>query len=208
MSLLEQLSSSTGRKESNKEVVENCLRTPALLHTVAEGLRTGTPTAQEDCAEILAEVAAIRPDSLSDFVSDFLDASRSPNKKIAKLGFAGLVKIVSAKPADIFAEREYLLETAKANTPIGLGATAVVAALCGQNANYRGKLLGNLLRLVPAVEEKQLPRWVETAAPAVAGSLESIKRLTSALTPRLTALPDPAKKKIDKLIKKMERSAK
>jgi hypothetical protein len=206
MGILDELSSATGDKSSNLEMVQQCLKTPALLHTIAEGLRTGTPKAKQDCAEVLAEVANRRADLLSEFVTDFLDASKSENKAIARLGFAGLEKVTRARPGDVYAEREYLLEAARKNDALSLGATAVLAALCGDNANYRGKLIGNVIRLLTAASDKDLPKWVAAIAPAVEGSTDGIKRLSTALEPRLPVLPPASTAKINKLLVKLERS--
>jgi hypothetical protein len=206
MGILDELSSATGDKNSNLEMAKQCLKTPALLHTVAEGLRTGTPNAKLDCAEILASVAEERPDLLGDFVTDFLDASKSDNKAVARLGFAGLVKVCAARAADVYAEREYLLEAARKNDGLSLSAASVLATLCGNNPNYRGKLIGSVIRLLAGVGDKDLAKWVTALAPAVEGSTDAVKRLTTALEPRRAALPEAAQKKLDKLVVKLERS--
>jgi hypothetical protein len=206
MGILDELSSSTGDTGSNLELVEKCLKTPALLHSVAEGLRTGTPKARVDCAEVLNIVAERRPDLLGEFVADFLDASKSSNKAVAKLGLEGLVRIINARPAEVYAERDYLLEVAKQSDAVGLGALAVLAVLCGNNPNYRGKLLASVVRLQAGVADKDLPRWLNTLAPAIEGSVDAYKRLALAVAPRRAALPEEIAKKVDKALLKIERS--
>jgi hypothetical protein len=206
MGILDELSSATGDKRSNQEMTKQCLKTPVLLHSIAEGLRTGTPQAREDCAEVLASVAEQRPELVTDFVTDFLDASRSPITAVAKLGFAGLVQVTKARPAEVYAEREYLLEVAKKGDTLSLSAASVLAALCGDNPNYRGKLLGSVLRLFTPVSDKDLPKWFAALAPSVEGSADSVKRLAATLQPRRANLPEPITKKLDKLLVKLERS--
>jgi hypothetical protein len=206
MGILDELTSATGDKNSNKELVKACLRTPALLHSVAEGLRTSNPKAKVDCALILNDVAKRRSELLSYFVADFLDASKSKSMRIAKLGFTGLVDVVKANPAEVYAERDYLLEVAKGGSSHSLPAAAVIAALCGDNANYRGKLLGNLIRLLHGVSDDDLPKWVAGISPAVMGSTDCYKKLTLALRSRLEGLPEAARKKLDKTLLKIEKS--
>ena len=203
MGILDELASATGDKQSNGEMVKRCIDMPALLHSIAEGLRTGTPKARVDCAEILVEVARRRPELLGSFVNDFFDASRDATKRIAELGFEGLVLLTPVQPAEVFAEREYLLGVAKEGNLHGASA---LASLCGLNANYRGKLLGTVLRLLAGVQDKDLPKWVTALAPAVEGSADAVKRLTSTVQPRRAALPEAAAKKLDKAITKLERS--
>jgi hypothetical protein len=206
MGILDELSSATGDKSSNKELVKQCLRMPALLHSIAEGLRTGAPKARVDCAEVLSEAAALRPDLLADFVTDFLDASKSDNKTVAKLGFLGLTRISMARAAEVYAEREYLLEAAKKNDVLGLAAAAVLAALCGNNPNYRGKLIGSVVRLLIAIPDKDLPKWIATLGPAVEGSPDAYKRLELTLQPRRATLAPEIVAKLDKALVKLERT--
>lgn len=206
MGILDELTSSTGDKNSNNELVKACLKTPALLHSVAEGLRTGNPKARVDCAQILNDVTKRRSELLVGFVADFLDASKSDNKRVSKLGFSGLALVVSANAAEVYAERDYLLGVAKDGGSEALLAAAVVAALCGDNPNYRGKLLGGLIRTLHSVAAADLPRWVDAISPAVMGSTDCYKKLSLALNPRLGGLPEPARKKIDKSLLKIERS--
>ena len=207
MGILDQLSSTTGDKNSNKLLVDRCLETPALLHTVAEGLRSGTPRARGDCVTIIAEVARKRPELLAGFVTDLLDASRAKQKTIAKKAFGALALVTRHSPADVYAERDYLLEAARQGGPLGQTAAGVVAALCARSPNYRGKLLIHALRLLQPVADKDLVKWATTLAPAVAGSADTIKRLDTALQPRRAALDEAANKKLDKLMAKLERGA-
>jgi hypothetical protein len=206
MGILDELTSATGDKTSNATLVKACLKTPALLHSVAEGLRTGGPKAKVDCALILNDVAKRRSELLADFVTDFLDASKSKSKRIAKLGFSGLVLVVGANPAEVYAERDYLFEVAKEGASLSLPAATVIAALCGDNPNYRGKLLGNLVRLLHGVPDADLHKWVAGISPAVMGSADGLKKLTLALRSRLEQLPEASRKKIDKTLLKIEKS--
>ncbi|PIE17233.1 MAG: hypothetical protein CSA65_09495 [Proteobacteria bacterium] len=211
MSLLNELSSATGDKNSNNELVKRCLTTPAFLHSISEGLRTGTPKAQDDCMFIMLEIGKRRPELLSTFASDFFDTSRGATTKSKKLrcqALEGLSRIAHVAGSELFAEREYLLETARAGGPQGLAAAGVLAALCAASANYRGKLLVHTLRLFKAVPAKALPRWVAALAPSVEGSADGLKRFLRELEPRRGELDDAANKKVDKVIVTIERTIK
>jgi hypothetical protein len=206
MSVLNELSSATGDKESNINLVKRCLQTPAFVHSIAEGLRTGTPKAKEDCMEIMIEVAKRRPELLANFVSDFIDASRGKSKKIARQALGGLVYLVPVSPSDVYAERDHFFDVAKTRGPMGLAAAGVIASLCANSTNYRGKLIGNAIRLLYGLESKDLPRWVAALAPAAEGSQDSIKRLKRDLEPQLANLDVGGRKKVDATLNKLERS--
>ena len=208
MGILDEVSSATGDKSSNGKLVDRCLETPGLLHTVAEGLRTGTPSVRTDCVAVLASVANLRPELLANFVSDLLDASRSKRKAIAKHALVALAQVTPHSPVELYAQRDYLLEVARGGGTSGLAAAGVLAQLCGKSPNYRGKLLGHTLRLLQQVADKELPKWATTLAPATAGSTDAVKRLKAVLQPRRGPLPEAANKKLDKLIAKLERAPK
>ena len=213
MGILDQLASATGDKASNEQLVKSCLQTPALLHSVAEGLRTGTSKACVDCAEILVEVAKRRPELLANFVGDFIDASQSfrskgGSRKVAKLGFSGLGLVAHAQPAEVFAARDYLAEVAALDNPLGLAAASVLGTLCHHNPNYRGKLLGQILRRLQSVPAKDLSKWLKAFGPAFEGSQDGLKRLQQTLKPTLDQLPDEAKKRLDRQLTKLLRSVK
>ena len=66
--------------------------------------------ARVDCAQIMHEVAKRRPDICSTFVGDFIDASRDTDekggsKRIAKIGYSGMMLMTATQGAEIFAER-------------------------------------------------------------------------------------------------------
>jgi hypothetical protein len=211
MSVLNELSSSTGDKNSNNELVKRCLMTPAFVHSISEGLRTGTPKAQEDCMFIMLEVGKRRAELLANFAGDFFDISRgtkTKSKKLQRQALEGLSQLATVAGSELFGEREYLLETARAGGPLGLAAAGVLAALCAASANYRGKLLVHSLRLFKTVPAKDLPRWVAALAPCVEGSTDGVKRFMRELEPRRTELDDAANKRIDKVIVKIERTLK
>ncbi|MBW2733743.1 MAG: hypothetical protein JRH20_15250 [Deltaproteobacteria bacterium] len=206
MGILDELSSATGEKDSNTELMKRCLHTPAFMHSVAEGLRTGTAAAQQDCLEIMIEVAKRRPELVANFASDFLDATKHKSRKLAKTAYGGLALVVEAQPSDVFAAREELLEKARAGGPLGLAAAGVIASLCAHSVNYRGKLIGPTLKLLRAVPLKDVARWAAALAPAVMGSTDGIKRFAREIDPRRADLEEATIRKLDRVVAKLERS--
>lgn len=81
MGIIDDLIAASGSKEALRQLVDRCLETPLILHSVAEGLRTGTPAAKAACMDALLLISERRPDLLGDFVNDMLDATRQPSKR-------------------------------------------------------------------------------------------------------------------------------
>lgn len=204
--ILEELAASADGAPT-ADAIDRCLRTPALLHTVSECLRSGVPHARLAAARLLTAVAEQRPDLGVDFVKDLVETSRLPTAKLAKIGLEGLAAVVRADAAPVYAEREALFERARAGGALGLGALKVLAALCAQGPNYRGKLLPAATRLVQGAPAAELPKWVAALIPACAGSDEGIKRLQRELEPRLVELDEGARAKLARLLLKASRVA-
>ena len=206
MSVLSELASATGDKSSNLELVKRCLVNPAFIHSIAEGLRTGTPPAQESCLEILAEVLKRRGELMAPFFTDIRDATKNKNRKLARQAYAALTSMVEVAPSEVFGERDELLATAAGGGPLGLSAAEVLAALCAHSANYRGKLLVPSLRLLKDRGPKELLRWAKALTPAVNGSVDGIARFRRELAPRASELDAGTAAKLEKLLVSVDRS--
>ncbi len=207
MGILDQLSSATGDQGSNLRLVKECLLTPALLHSLAEGLRTGTPAAQDDCVAIFSEVARRRPEILPRFIGDLMEAGLGRRKPLARKALQVLTLVAPQAPSEIFTLREPLLEAARAGGADGLAALGLLAGAYQVSANYRGKLLLHLLRLLDPLPGKELLRWVKALGPAVAGSEEGVRRLQARLEPRRAELDAEGARKLDALLVKLGRPA-
>ncbi|MFH1727393.1 MAG: hypothetical protein ABIA04_03100 [Pseudomonadota bacterium] len=208
MSILSQLSSVTKDKNSNKEIVEKCLEIRGLLHTLAEGFRTGSKEEQIDCMQILTEVAKKKPGYLIDLTTDLIKASKIKNKKINKLAFQSLVYLVPHNPADIYAQREYFLEIARKQDSNSLTAFSLLASLCANNTYYRGQLAGTLIFMLKKTAIVDMIKWVKALKPAVEGSQDGIKKLKDELSLILPQLPEEISVKIEKVFVKYMKTLK
>ncbi len=74
MSITNQLSSQVGDKteQSNIEVVEQCLKEPAKLKEISEGLENKNISLIGDCAEVFTKVAEVQPDLVMPFADDLI----------------------------------------------------------------------------------------------------------------------------------------
>jgi hypothetical protein len=184
MSILHSLSSNTGDKTANQRVAQQCMERPVLLHSIAEGLRTGNNHEQLDCALILVELSKKHPDHLIRFSSDFIKMIRSNSKRLVRLGLAGLFNITSKVAAEIYAEKELLVSLTEPYGPIALDATALIARLSAQNAMYRGQLSFEILKILARVPEEDLVKWLKKTTPAFLGSSDLIKKLHQMVSDR------------------------
>ncbi len=205
MSILS-LSSNTGDKTSNAKVIQQCLDRPVLIHSIAEGLRTGSKNEQLDCALILVELARKHSDHLVGFVGDFLKLIRASQPRMVRLGLDGLLAITSKVPAAIYAEKTFLLSLTEKYGAIALDCASVLAALCQQNAMYRGQLSFEILKILAKVPGEELEKWLKKVIPAFAGSPELIKKLHQTLMDRSQNLSNETKQTINTILAKKLKS--
>lgn len=123
-----------------------------------------------------------------------------------KIALTTLTTIADIVPAEVFAERDYLLAVANEGGAAGLEAVAILSRLGRDNANYRGKLLGPLLRLLNNTSDDDFSRMVAAMGPAVEGSVDGIKRLQQAVAARRDTLTETARQRCDRTLVKLERT--
>lgn len=213
MGVLDDIASATGDPFANLKVAQRCMQTSTLLEEILVGLRSGAPAVRYDCGAILAEVAQSRPSAVAEFVTDFFQASRDMDRKIAGWGFACLRRVAVVAPQAIYAEREYLLREARQPTVVSApgapqrqiavsapySAASVLAVLCGQD-DYRNKLFPEVLRLLQQVPDDDLHRWLVAFRPMVAGSETALNQLLSDLAPRRKNLSVANARKVNQVL--------
>jgi hypothetical protein len=206
MSILLSLSCSTKDKSSNAKVIRECLDRPVLIHSIAEGLRTGNKNEQLDCALILVELSKKHPDLLTGFVGDFLKLLRAKEMRMVRLGLSGLIGITSKVPTAIYAERGFLLSLTEKYGATALDAATVLAQLCLQNAMYRGQLSFEILKLLAKVPEDNVVKWLKKVFMAFSGSTDLIKKLHQVFVDRAQLLSDETKLQINAIFTKKLKS--
>lgn len=209
MALLDQLTSVTGLKSSNDDVVEQCLATPALLHSVAEGLRMSSPKVRLDCAAVFAGVVKRMPGHVAPFANDLIEASTDKSPKLATLTLSVLAQIVPYQPADVFAARDRLIALCKSGgDTVTVAVLSVLAQLCAHNTNYRGKLIIPMTRILSGISAlDKMATYIKALQPAVVGSLDTLKRFESAIAQQRANMRAADNEKLTKLITKFERLA-
>jgi hypothetical protein len=106
MSILESLSSSTGRKdkEQNKRLateIANQENVEAVEELVAN-LNNKDKNIQSDCIDTLYETGYRRPELIADYCTDFLELLESSNNRLVWGGMIALSTIVDLKHKEIF----------------------------------------------------------------------------------------------------------
>jgi len=172
MNILDQLSSATGQHESNLELIEECLSNPAMLHTIAEGLRAGSSAERNDCAKILYGVALRSPSSVSTFIPDIVEMVSDPLVAIAKSGLRILACVVRDAPQAVFSQRQLLFDICMSETTLSVYAVRVINELNKHSANYRGHLRGITGRILRQCSDKYLGKFTDALSDAIGFSAD------------------------------------
>jgi len=192
MNILEQLSSATGQHESNLELIEECLSNPAMLHTIAEGLRAGSSAERNDCAKIVLGVAQRSPSHVSGFISDIVEMVSDPLIAIAKSGLRIMTCIVRDAPQDVFAQRQLLFDICMAETTLSVHAVRVINELNKHSANYRGHLRGITGRILRQCSDRYLGKFTDALSDAIGFSADLKSYIRASATERAPQIESKA----------------
>jgi hypothetical protein len=103
MSIVSQLSSQVGDRseESNKIVVEQCLKNNSLLKEIAQGLQAKDVALIGDCAEVFTQVAEVSPEMVAPYAKDLVSLLEHKNTRVRWEIMHALALIASFVPNEI-----------------------------------------------------------------------------------------------------------
>lgn len=84
MNILTQLSSQIGDKteKSNKIVSDQCLKKPQFLKHIVKGLHNDDVYLVGDCAEVLTNIAEVKPDLIIPFIDELIPLLSHPTSRV------------------------------------------------------------------------------------------------------------------------------
>ena len=113
MSILEQLSSSTGARGEQLEIALAAqLAThpdPQAVADLVDGLTRGPDRLRGDCVKVLYELGKLNPDAISAYVQQFLSLLRQKNNRLVWGGMIALATIAPRVPQFIFTASDEIL---------------------------------------------------------------------------------------------------
>lgn len=103
MSILNELSSQAGDRSEycNRRAALRCIEEPALIQVIADGLKTGDPKMQGDCAEVLTQVADNCPDLVAPHAKLLISMLGSPRTRVRWESMHALALVAPCVPRSI-----------------------------------------------------------------------------------------------------------
>jgi len=172
MSILEQLSSSTGARGEQLEIALAAqLAThpdPQAVADLVDGLTRGPDRLRGDCVKVLYELGKLNPDAISAYAQQFLSLLRQKNNRLVWGGMIALATIAPRVPQFIFTASDEILRVMERGSVITRDAgVAALAEAARTSANYRDKLLPVLFDILRSCRPSSVAQYAEKIAVAL-----------------------------------------
>lgn len=187
MTILAALSSQTGDKTeaSNKAVAKQCLDKPALLKSLAAGLKSDDTGLVTDCAEVMTLVAQSNPKQIAPYATELVDLldSKVTKTRFEAMHALALVADRAPKPVTKVLEKIHRMSLSDKSTIVRDYAVTLFGtyALSGARAaNHVFPLLQSVLKV-----------WGEKQAARVMTGLANVACADRNLAPRIDKIIAP-----------------
>ena len=166
MSILEQLSSSTGARGEQLEIALAAQLVthpdPQAVADLVDGLTRGPDRLRGDCVKVLYELGKLNPDAISAYVQQFLSLLRQKNNRLVWGGMIALATIAPRVPQFIFTASDEILRVMERGSVITRDAgVAALAEAARTSANYRDKLLPVLCDILRSCRPSSVAQYAE-----------------------------------------------
>ncbi len=205
MSVLDQLSSSLGRRDEEpnlalaKEIVHT--QDKKAVNELVNHL-SNTTAIQNDCIKVLYEIGEQKPELISDYLGVFVKLLSSKNNRLQWGAMTALAAITKEKPKEIYAALPGILDAADKGSVITRDqAVNILITLCTIE-KYIDSAFKLLIEQILKSPTNQVPMYAERAFPIVNTQNKSL--FIQTLTSRLGDIEkDSKRKRVEKLIQKL-----
>ena len=171
---------------------------------IVNGLKSAQVQTANDCIKVLYEIGERKPELIADFASDFIELLHSRNNRLVWGGMTALTFIADLKPDEIYKKRESIIRAYNRGSVITIdNSITVFAKLIKANKTYAKTITPILLNHFQKCRAKEIPQHIERAFLCInANNCEEFKDV---LQKRYNELTDSQKKRVDKIIKKIDK---
>jgi hypothetical protein len=188
-----------------RELVDSCLASPSQLHGIADALMTTKGKLQLDAAEVLAEIAKVRPELVATHVPSIMRIADEKNAKTSKVALGAMAAAAHVDPSGV-ARYQKDLETMAKGGKLAESALSVLGHLGTASPRWAGAVRPVLLTYLARTEPERLPGVIAAIAPAFLPNAE--RELQAALTRRLAGVDPALAEKAQDAVRKAARKKK
>lgn len=173
------------------------------IREIVQGLKDKKKVVANDCIKVLYEIGERTPELISEYVLDFIGLLESKNNRLVWGGMTALSQIVYLKHEEIFNNFDMIKKAYKTGSVITVdNAVSVLAKLCKTNEKYEKAIFDEIINHLMTCRPKEVPQHSERAFICV--NKDNSKKFMDVLLKRRESLTESQKKRVDKLIRRIE----
>jgi len=205
--MIEKLAYSLGRndEEPNIELALELIKTKNTngINEIVDGINNPIEQIANDCIKVLYEIGELEPVLISNYVEVFIRLLKSRNNRLVWGAMTALSKIASITPQKIFDNLDTLIKAYEKGSVITVdNSISVFAELAKSGLKYERRIFPIIIKHLETCRPKEVGQHSERAFVCVTkNNSELFKNI---LLKRYDSLTEPQKKRIDKLLKKIE----
>jgi hypothetical protein len=181
-------------------------KNPQGIKEIVDGLNSKTEQIANDCIKVLYELGGIAPELIAEYVDNFIALLSSKNNRLVWGVMTALSKIVPYNPNVAFKNLDVILKAYKNGSVITIdNSISVFAELIMAGIQYEEKVFPIIIELLEKCRPKEVGQHAERAFICIdtigKNNAEVFKQT---LLKRRDSLTDAQKKRVDKLLKRLE----
>jgi hypothetical protein len=205
--MLEKLAYSLCRndEEPNIELAKELVKTKNKngIKEIVDGLNNTKEQIAHDCIKVLYEIGEIAPELISEYAENFIQLLQSKNNRLVWGSMTALSKIAAFNPEELYNNLETIKAAYEKGSVITIdNSISVFAELVKQDKKYEKKVFPIIIEHLEKCRPKEVPQHAERAFVCI--NKNNSQKYKETLLKRYESLTDTQKKRIDKLLKKLE----
>jgi hypothetical protein len=173
------------------------------IREIVNGLKNKKQQIANDCIKILYEIGEIKPKLIADYVLDFIQLLKSRNNRLVWGSMTAISQITFLKPKEVFENIETVISAYENGSVITRdNSISVFAELAKVDTHYEKIMFKKIIEYLETCRPKEVGQHAERAFICI--NEENSKEFVAVLLKRKESLTDAQKKRLDKLIKKIE----
>lgn len=174
------------------------------IKEIVKGLKHEKQQVVNDCIKVLYEIGEREPELIAEYVLDFIQLLKSKNNRLVWGSMTALSKIIYLKPKEVFENINTVINAYEKGSVITVdNAISVFAELCKAGQIYEETIFKYILKHLETCRPKEVGQHSERAYICINKS--NSEEFLHVLLKRRECLIDSQKKRVDKLIRKIEK---
>ena len=205
--MIEKLAYSLGRndEEPNIELANSLAKTKNKkgIKEIVDGLNNPKEQIANDCIKVLYEIAEISPELISEYAGNFIKLLESKNNRLVWGAMTALSKIVSHNPDEVYSNLDIIVKAYEKGSVITVdNSISVFAELVKADKKYENKVFPIIIKHLETCRLKEVGQHAERAFVCI--NKNNSQKYKETLLKRRESLNDAQKKRVDKLLKKLQ----